>query len=179
MGNWMRHQRISRSVVSSWIITFDLFLIFISLNLILVHFTFNSARVSDQIEWIKTIVCAQSDYPPSYLCGTSTASPVSPAPTSASPISASPTSASPITASPTSASPVSASPISASPTANSPTSSSPVASPPTGSGPQNASFDSSFGVPACGSAGSSCSSGTLLNGRGDIWSGVEPNEPNT
>lgn len=27
------------------------------------------ARVSDQIDWIKSNVCAQSKYPPSYLCG--------------------------------------------------------------------------------------------------------------
>jgi hypothetical protein len=27
------------------------------------------ARVSDQIDWIKTNVCSQSKYPPRYLCG--------------------------------------------------------------------------------------------------------------
>ena len=33
------------------------------------HFQSISARVSDQIDWIKSNVCAQSKYPPSYLCG--------------------------------------------------------------------------------------------------------------
>jgi hypothetical protein len=51
---------------------------------------------------------------------------------------------------------------------------------PTSNGvPQDASFDSSFGAPRCAAPGTSCSSGTLLNGRGTISGGVEPNRSNT
>ncbi|KAL7443021.1 hypothetical protein ACHAXM_008755, partial [Skeletonema potamos] len=45
------------------------------------------------------------------------------------------------------------------------------------SGPQTATYDLALKVPKC-SFGSSCDSGTLLNGRGTITSGVEPNQPN-
>jgi hypothetical protein len=46
------------------------------------------------------------------------------------------------------------------------------------SGPQSASYDSGLGAPKC-SFGSSCDSGGLLNGRGTINGGNEPNQPNT
>ncbi len=46
------------------------------------------------------------------------------------------------------------------------------------SGPQTASYDAELGAPKC-SFGSSCDAGTLLNGRGTITNGVEPNQPNT
>ncbi len=62
---------------------------------------------------------------------------------------------------------------------------SPPTSPPTPmptnkepSGPQTASYDADLGAPRC-SFGSSCDAGTLLNGRGTITNGVEPNQPNT
>eukprot|EP00984_Skeletonema_dohrnii_P013233 scaffold5460_cov153-Skeletonema_dohrnii-CCMP3373.AAC.20 len=45
-------------------------------------------------------------------------------------------------------------------------------------GPQTASYDESLGAPKC-SIGSSCDSGTTLNGRGTILNGNEPNHPNT
>jgi len=45
-------------------------------------------------------------------------------------------------------------------------------------GPQTATYDPSLTVPKC-SFGSSCDSGTLLNGRGTIAGGNEPNRPNT
>jgi hypothetical protein len=65
-----------------------------------------------------------------------------------------------------------------------PTTKSPTASPvpgPTsgGNGPQNAVFDSNFGAPVCASVGNSCSSLALLNGRGTISNGNEPNKSNT
>ena len=48
------------------------------------------------------------------------------------------------------------------------------------SGPQIASYNEALGVPKCSSAGSSCDSGTtLINGRGNIVNGTEPNQPNT
>eukprot|EP00984_Skeletonema_dohrnii_P009897 scaffold3809_cov91-Skeletonema_dohrnii-CCMP3373.AAC.4 len=46
------------------------------------------------------------------------------------------------------------------------------------SGPQTASYDKSLGVPKC-SFGSSCDSGVILNGRGTMNGGNEPNQPNT
>jgi len=46
------------------------------------------------------------------------------------------------------------------------------------SGPQSASYDSGLGAPKC-SFGSSCDSEGLLNGRGTINGGNEPNQPNT
>ena len=51
---------------------------------------------------------------------------------------------------------------------------------PTGgpSGPQTAAYDSGLGAPKC-SHGSSCDSVGLLNGRGAIENGNEPNQPNT
>ena len=49
---------------------------------------------------------------------------------------------------------------------------------PSPSGPQTASYDPTLTVPKC-SVGSSCDSGTLLNGRGTMTNGVEPNRPNT
>jgi len=46
------------------------------------------------------------------------------------------------------------------------------------SGPQTASYDAALGVPKC-SYGLSCDSVGLLNGRGTITNGNEPNRPNT
>ena len=46
------------------------------------------------------------------------------------------------------------------------------------SGPQIALYDAGFGVPKC-SHGSSCDSGDLLNGRGEMTNGNELNRPNT
>ena len=46
------------------------------------------------------------------------------------------------------------------------------------SGPQ-AAYDATLKAPKCGQAGSSCDSGTLLNGRDTMTSGNEPNQPNT
>jgi hypothetical protein len=46
------------------------------------------------------------------------------------------------------------------------------------SGPQTAIYDPTLKAPKC-SFGSSCDSGTLLNGRGTIANGNEPNQPNT
>eukprot|EP00985_Skeletonema_marinoi_P016456 scaffold8866_cov150-Skeletonema_marinoi.AAC.1 len=46
------------------------------------------------------------------------------------------------------------------------------------SGPQTASYDAALGVPKC-SYGLSCDSVGLLNGRGTMNNGVEPNRPNT
>lgn len=43
----------------------------------------------------------------------------------------------------------------------------------------NASYDSTLKAPKCLGPGSVCDSGTLLNGRGDITGGAEPNQPNT
>jgi len=56
----------------------------------------------------------------------------------------------------------------------------PTPTPPTGgpSGPQTASYDAGLGAPKC-SYGSSCNSVGLLNGRGTIGGGNEPNRPNT
>jgi hypothetical protein len=45
------------------------------------------------------------------------------------------------------------------------------------SGPQTATYDPTLKAPKC-SVGSSCNSGTLLNGRGTIAGGNEPNRPN-
>ena len=42
-----------------------------------------------------------------------------------------------------------------------------------------ATFDTSLGVPRCASLATSCSSGELLNGRGSIVGGTEPNGSNT
>jgi len=44
---------------------------------------------------------------------------------------------------------------------------------------QGAIFDSSYGVPKCANMGSSCDSLGLLNGRGTISNGNEPNHSNT
>jgi len=43
----------------------------------------------------------------------------------------------------------------------------------------NASYDSTLKAPKCLGPGSVCDSGTLLNGRGNITGGAEPNQPNT
>jgi hypothetical protein len=48
-----------------------------------------------------------------------------------------------------------------------------------GSGVNVASYDPILKAPTCGQPGSSCDSGTLLNGRGNISGGPEPNQPNT
>ena len=40
-------------------------------------------------------------------------------------------------------------------------------------------YDSVLKAPKCGSLDSSCDSGTLLNGRGTMSGGAEPNQPNT
>ncbi|MEM9593333.1 MAG: hypothetical protein AAGD06_03680, partial [Acidobacteriota bacterium] len=48
---------------------------------------------------------------------------------------------------------------------------------PNSNGPQTAVYNAGLGVPACGVAGSSCDSGTLLQGRGTV--GPEANQPNT
>ncbi|MEM9593102.1 MAG: hypothetical protein AAGD06_02495 [Acidobacteriota bacterium] len=48
---------------------------------------------------------------------------------------------------------------------------------PNSNGPQNAVYDGGLGAPACGVAGSSCDSGTLLEGRANL--GPESNQPNT
>ena len=48
---------------------------------------------------------------------------------------------------------------------------------PNSNGPQNAVFNSGLGAPACAVAGSSCDSGSLLEGRGSV--GPEANQPNT
>lgn len=47
-----------------------------------------------------------------------------------------------------------------------------------GGGPQTAEYDSTLGAPRCYAEGSSCSSGELLDGRGEMAPG-EPNQPNT
>eukprot|EP00984_Skeletonema_dohrnii_P033572 scaffold30519_cov162-Skeletonema_dohrnii-CCMP3373.AAC.1 len=44
---------------------------------------------------------------------------------------------------------------------------------------QLASYDESFGAPRCSSFGSVCDSQGLLNGRGNVSGGNEPNQPNT
>jgi hypothetical protein len=41
--------------------------------------------------------------------------------------------------------------------------------------PQDAVFDSEYGAPRCINAGSKCDSLNLLNGRGTIANGMEPN----
>jgi len=46
-------------------------------------------------------------------------------------------------------------------------------------GPNVATYDSILKAPKCGQPGNSCDSGTLLNGRGNISGGPEPNQPNT
>ena len=51
--------------------------------------------------------------------------------------------------------------------------------PPAGGGPQQASYDSGLTIPRCNAYGSSCDSLNLLNGRGTIRNGNEPNRPNT
>ncbi|KAL3784103.1 hypothetical protein HJC23_012735 [Cyclotella cryptica] len=139
----------------------------------------------------------QPSKPPTNL---PTSSPVTSSPTkpnqtnypTGAPITSSPTSppsAQPMTLQPSKTptnSPTSAAPSqkpTAKPTSN-PTShptSSPVTASPTssGSGPQDASFDSIFGAPRCTLPGSSCSSGSLVKGRGNFFAGVEPNQPNT
>lgn len=48
---------------------------------------------------------------------------------------------------------------------------------PNSNGPQTAVYDAGRGAPVCTVAGSSCTSSTLLNGRGTL--GPEPNQPNT
>jgi hypothetical protein len=48
-----------------------------------------------------------------------------------------------------------------------------------GAGAQEAVFDSGYGVPKCANTGSSCDSLALLNGRGTMTSGNEPNLSNT
>jgi hypothetical protein len=40
-------------------------------------------------------------------------------------------------------------------------------------------YDAVLGAPKCGQPGSVCDSGTLLDGRGNITGGQEPNQPNT
>jgi hypothetical protein len=45
-------------------------------------------------------------------------------------------------------------------------------------GPQVAFFDSNYGAPRCASPGNSCSTGSLVAGRGDVTP-IEPNLPNT
>jgi hypothetical protein len=63
-----------------------------------------------------------------------------------------------------------------------PTPSPVMSSPPTenvGGGPQQASYDSDLTVPRCNVFGSECDSLNLLNGRGFINNGNEPNAPNT
>jgi trypsin len=171
------------------------------------------ARVSDQIDWIKTNVCAKSNYPPSYLCNTGgSSSPTkkptpkptpSPATTTEEPTPTSsymPTHWDSYFPTATNSTPwptfvPTATNSTPWPTFVPTTTNStpwptfvPTLTPsymPTNeptlseNGPQDAAFDSSFGVPRCESAGSSCSSGTLLNGRNNIESGAEPNEPNT
>eukprot|EP00956_Cyclotella_meneghiniana_P022707 scaffold43275_cov67-Cyclotella_meneghiniana.AAC.2 len=127
------------------------------------------ARVSYHMDWIKETVCANSSDPPADLC-------VDPAPVTSFPVSPAPTRAP--SKNPTKAPSKAPTKIpTKSPTvvpttkAPSPTSS--------GNGPQNAVYDGSFGAPVCASFGNSCSSGTLLNGRGFIRNGYEPNQPNT
>ena len=48
-----------------------------------------------------------------------------------------------------------------------------------GTGVNVAAYDPILKAPTCGQPGSSCDSGTLLNGRGNISGGPEPNQPNT
>ena len=48
-----------------------------------------------------------------------------------------------------------------------------------GNGPQLATYDPSLGAPRCSSFGSSCDSQGLLDGRGNVSGGNEPNQPNT
>ena len=59
----------------------------------------------------------------------------------------------------------------------------PTPSPTSGDGdtasPQDAVFDSSYGAPRCANVGSECDSLNLLDGRGTMTNGVEPNNPNT
>lgn len=43
----------------------------------------------------------------------------------------------------------------------------------------NAAYDSTLKAPKCPVPGSVCDSGTLINGRGNITGGAEPNQPNT
>ncbi len=68
-------------------------------------------------------------------------------------------------------------PVKANPNGPAPTPS-PVAPPSGPSGPQIALYDAGFGAPKC-SHGSSCDSVDLLNGRGTMTNGNEPNQPNT
>lgn len=50
----------------------------------------------------------------------------------------------------------------------------------TGAPALTAAYSSTYKAPACGSGGKSCDSGAvLLNGRGNLSGGVEPNQPNT
>jgi hypothetical protein len=60
----------------------------------------------------------------------------------------------------------------------SPVSTPPPTNPP-GGGPQQASYDASLTIPRCIAYGSSCDSLGLLNGRGSMRYGNEPNRPNT
>ena len=48
---------------------------------------------------------------------------------------------------------------------------------PNGGGPQDAAYDAGLGAPACAIVGSSCDSGSLLDGRANL--GPETNQPNT
>jgi hypothetical protein len=48
-----------------------------------------------------------------------------------------------------------------------------------GGGTQMAVYDSAFGAPRCYLKAYECSSGVLLNGRGEVKNGPETNQPNT